>query len=407
MKRQLPLRKRVALAYGLIGLVLSLCFGVSTGFIVADYEVFMLEAMLEGQSRHFIEELERDPDAELPRSPAFSVYREAEAPEGLRNLPEGVFDLEDQKDMHVAAYGPPGQRVVLMIDIGRVERLEAYLPQLFLLILVGGVALSAWLGWILSGRTVAPVLGLADAVDALPVKPVQTRLADTVSRDEIGRLAGAIDRYQSRLADADASERAFFADASHELRTPIAVIQGAVEVMRDDPDASPAQRVRLDRMDRGLLELGSLLEALLLSGRGLPTQRDRIDLAASCRDILQRLDVPGLDAGQRILIEGQGPEGLQAPRRWVDSILSVVFHRLLVSSPGTRWSCRLDGDGLTLQPVDAVAGAAGDTVRSDLGIGLVFVERLCRSLGWQLEQRAGAQGLQVTLRTSPVALTHG
>lgn len=407
MKRQLPLRKRVALAYGLMGLVLSLCFGVATGFIVADYEVFMLEAMLEGQSRHFIEELERDPDAELPRSPAFSVYREAEAPEGLRDLPEGIFDLADQKDMHVAAYGPPGQRVVLMIDIGRVERLEAYLLQLFLLILAGGVAVSAWLGWVLSGRTVAPVLGLADAVDALPVKPVQTRLADTVSRDEIGRLAGAIDRYQSRLADADASERAFFADASHELRTPIAVIQGAVEVMRDDPEASASQRARLDRMDRGLLELGSLLEALLLSGRGLPAQRDRIDLAVCCREMLQRLDVPGLDAVQRIAIEGPGLEELQAPRRWVDSILLVLFQRLLVSSPRARWSCRLEGDGLRLQPVDAVAGLAGDTVRSDLGVGLVFVERLCRSLGWRLEQRATTQGLQVVLRIVPDALTRG
>lgn len=407
MTRQLPLRQRVALAYGLIGLVLSLCFGVATVFIVADYEVIMLEAMLEGQSRDFIEELARDPDAELPRSPAFSVYREAEAPEGLRNLPEGVFELEDQQDMHVAAYGPPGQRVVLMIDIGRIERLEDYLLQLFLLILAGGVAVSAWLGWILSGRTVAPVLSLADAVDALPVTPVQTRLADTVSRDEIGRLAGAIDRYQSRLADADAGERTFFADASHELRTPIAVIQGAVEVMRDDPEASASQRSRLDRMDRGLLELGSLLEALLLSGRGLPGQRDRIDLAACCQETLQRLDVPGLDARLRITIEGQGPEGLQAPRRWVDNILSVLFQRLLVSSPPTRWSCRLDDDGLRLQPADTVAQAAGDTVRSDLGIGLVFVERLCRTLGWQLEQRVTAQGLQVLLRVVPGAPTRG
>ena len=395
MKHQLPLRKRVALAYGLVGLVLSLCFGVATGFIVADYEVFMLEAMLEGQSRHFIAELERDPDAKLPRSPAFSVYREAEAPDGLRNLPEGVFDLEDQKDMHVAAYGPPGQRVVLMIDIGRVERLEEYLLQLFLLILAGGVVVSAWLGWVLSGRTVAPVLQLADAVDALPVTPVKTR------------LAGAMDRYQARLADAGASERAVFADASHELRTPIAVIQGAVEVMRDDPEAGSSQRARLDRMDRGLLELASLLEALLLSGRGLPAQRDRIDLAACCREMLQRLDVPGLDATQRIALEGQGPEELQAPRRWVDSILSVIFQRLLVSSPGTRWSCRLDGDGLRLQPMDAVAGLTGDAVRSDLGIGLVFVERLCRTLGWRLEQRTTAQGLQVELRTVPDALTHG
>ncbi len=398
MKRLLPLRQRVALAYGLVGLVLSLCFGVATGFIVADYEVFMLEAMLEGQSRHFIEELERNPDAELPRSPAFSVYREAEAPEGLRNLPEGVFDLEDQEDMHVAAYGPPGQRVVLMIDIGRVERLEEYLLQLFLLILAGGVVVSAWLGWVLSGRTVAPVLQLADAVDALPVKPVQTRLADTVSRDEIGRLAGAIDRYQSRLADADAGERAFFADASHELRTPIAVIQGAVEVMRDDAEASAAQRARLARMERGLAELGGLLEALLLSARGLPDQRDDIDLAGDCRRALQRLDVPGLDAPRRIQLQGEGPAGLSAPQRWVDGLLLVLFQRLLVTSPQTTWQGLLDADGLQLRPLPSDAGPAAGSARSDLGLGLMFVERLCRALGWGLELQDGEHGPQLRLR---------
>jgi signal transduction histidine kinase len=403
MKRQLPLRKRVALAYGLVGMVLSLCFGVATGFIVADYEVFMLEAMLEGQSRHFIEELERNPGAELPRSPAFSVYREAEAPEGLRNLPEGVFDLEERKDMHVAAYGPPGQRVVLMIDIGRVERLEEYLLQLFLLILAGGVAVSAWLGWVLSGRTVAPVLQLADAVDALPVTPVQTRLAETMSRDEIGRLAGAIDRYQARLANADASERAFFADASHELRTPIAVIQGAVEVMRDDTEASDAQRARLARMERGLAELGGLLEALLLSARGLPPKRDSIRLADDCRRALQRLDIPGLDAPRRIRLEGEGPLALVAPQRWVDGILLVLFQRLLVSSAQTEWLGQLDADGLLLQPAQATAATAAETGRSDLGLGLVFVERLCRALGWQLEQRSGPAGLQVRLRIPPGA----
>ncbi|TNJ35725.1 histidine kinase dimerization/phospho-acceptor domain-containing protein [Arenimonas terrae] len=403
MKRQLPLRKRVALAYGLVGMVLSLCFGVATGFIVADYEVFMLEAMLEGQSRHFIEELERNPDAELPRSPAFSVYREAEAPEGLRNLPEGVFDLEDQKDMHVAAYGPPGQRVVLMIDIGRVERLEEYLLQLFLLILAVGVVVSAWLGWVLSGRTVAPVLQLADAVDALPVTPVQTRLAETMSRDEIGRLAGAIDRYQARLADADASERAFFADASHELRTPIAVIQGAVEVMRDDTEASAAQRARLARMERGLAELGGLLEALLLSARGLPPQRDSIHLAEDCRRALQRLDIPGLDAPRRIRLEGEGPTALAAPQRWVDGILLVLFQRLLVSSAQTEWLGQLDADGLLLRPAQATAAGSGSGARSDLGLGLVFVERLCRALGWRLERGEGDAGLQVRLRIPPGA----
>src|SRR5690606_12183899 len=89
VKRGLPLRRRVALAYGLVGVALSLAFGVSTVFIVSDYEVLMLEALLEGHSRDYLEQLAQDPDVELPRTPGFSVYREAEAPPGLRGLPEG------------------------------------------------------------------------------------------------------------------------------------------------------------------------------------------------------------------------------------------------------------------------------------------------------------------------------
>lgn len=398
MKRGLPLRRRVALAYGLVGVALSLAFGVSTVFIVSDYEVLMLEALLEGHSRDYLEQLAQDPDVELPRTPGFSVYREAEAPPGLRGLPEGrVFELAGKEDLHVAAFGPEGGRVVLVMDIAPVERLEEYLRNLFLTILALGSIASAWLGWLLAGRTVSPVLRLADQVDALPVTPVRTQLEQEYSRDEIGRLAGAIDAYQARLLQADARDRAFFAEASHELRTPIAVIQGAVEVLKDDPGLSAEQRRRLARVERGLLELGGLLEALLLSARGLPAERDRLSLAEQCRLAIKRLDGAGLQAGERLRLAGRGPDGLSAPRRWLDAILDVLFQRVLGFAPGLAWDCVLDEGGLSLRP--ATGGEAGGPapLRSDLGVGLAFVERLCAALGWRLEQQAGEQGPSVRL----------
>lgn len=403
MKRHLPLRQRVALAYGLVGLFLSLCFALSATFVAEDYEHILIEAILEGQASDYLSALSQHPDRELPRSPGFSVYREQDAPPALRGLDPGVHEiaLDERDGLHAAAFGEGDRRLVMLMDVGQIEALEVYLVKLMVVVVLAGTAVSAWLGWHLAGRTVAPVLRLAETVDGLPVTPVQTRLADGFGDDEIGRLAGAIDHYQGRLSDADAKEREFFADASHELRTPIAVIQGAVEVMRDDTDASQAQRARLARMDRGLLELAGLLEALLLSGRGLPEHRDPVDLADACRSALQRLDVPGLDAPSRIVLEGDGPRDLVAPSRWVDGILSVLFQRLLAAWPGATWSGVLDADGLHLHPATATARSAGDPVRSDLGIGLVFVERLCRALGWQLEQRADEQGLQVRLRTTP------
>lgn len=397
MKRRLPLHRRVALAYGLVGLALSLAFGISTGFIVADYELLMVDALLEGQSHDYLEQLEKDPQAELPRTAGFSVYREAEAPPGLQGLPEGqVVELEDDEEKHAAAFGPAGGRVVLVLDIGRVERLEDYLIKLFLGILVFGTAAAAWLGWLLAGRTIAPVLSLADKVDALPVTPVVTDLADHFGHDEIGRLAGAIDAYQARLEQADAKGRAFFADASHELRTPIAVIQGAVEVLKDDPSLGDGPRLRLARVERGLVELGGLLEALLLSARGLPAQRDLIALDERCRQVLGRLAAAGL-ASERIRLSGEGPADLEVPQRWMDAILDVMFQRVLGYQPGRQWDCLLDAKGLRLRP--SAAGEDDDALsrRSDLGIGLAFVERLCAALGWRLEQAEGEHGPSIRL----------
>lgn len=407
MKRHLPLRQRVALAYGLIGLVLSLCFALAATFVAEDYEHILIEAMLEGQAREFQLALAEDPERTLPRSPGFSVYREQEAPPPLRGLGPGVHEiaLDERDGLHAVSVGEGDQRLVMLVAVGEIEALEDYLVKLMIVVVLAGAAVSAWLGWHLSGRTVAPVLRLAETVDGLPVTPVQTRLSEAYGHDEIGRLAGAIDRYQARLSDADAKERAFFADASHELRTPIAVIQGAVEVMRDDTEASQAQRARLARMDRGLVELGGLLEALLLSSRGLPEHRDPVDLAEACRRALQRLDVPGLDAASRIQLQGQGPQDLVAPMRWVDGMLAVLFQRLLVATPRIGWIGVLDAHGLCIRPADMSAAPAGEVVRSDLGIGLVFVERLCRSLGWRLEQRAGEHGPQVCLKVAP-PLTH-
>jgi signal transduction histidine kinase len=99
--------------------------------------------------------------------------------------------------------------------------------------MIVGVLLAGWLGWIFAGRALAPVGSLSHAVDALPVAPRPTQLHTMVGDDELGHLARAIDAYQARLVEADTRQLAFFADASHALRTPIAVVQGVAEVLLD------------------------------------------------------------------------------------------------------------------------------------------------------------------------------
>lgn len=395
MKSRIALRKRVTIAFGLLGLVLSLAFAFTVTRVAEDYEYILAEAVLHGQADDLMARLHKDPSTPLPRSPALSVYREAEAPAMFRGMQEGVHEssVPGYEDMHAAAFGPADRRLVFVVNMGRIEAMEHYLDRLMLIIVPGGTLLAAWLGWIFAGRTIAPVHRLADAVDALPLRAVRSRLAADQSEDEIGRLAAAIDRYQERLAVADENEKAFFADASHELRTPIAVIQGATEVLSEDPQLGDEQRKRLQRIERSLRELSDLLEALLLSARGLPKQVEVMDVSESCRNALNRLDQAGRSASARILLSGETSR-VQAPQRWVDCVLAVLFHRLLLSSATARWTCVTAADGLRIVPSSQASVDA-----PEVGISLSFIDRLCAAMGWTIV--ANGEGIAIRFGSRP------
>ena len=336
------------------------------------------------------------------------MYRENAAPREFRGLSPGIHepDLPGREGWHAGVYGPPGERLVLIVDIGVIETLEDYLDRLMLLIIFVGATLSAWLGWLFAGRTVAPVYRLADAVARLPTQPAPTQLELAFGRDAVGQLAGTIDAYQQRLVDAGEQERLFYANANHELRTPIAVIQGAVEVMRDDPDIGTDQRLRLARIDRGALELGLLLEAFMLSARGVGQARETIEFLQVAQQARDRIALANPDTATRLKFEG-GRLVLRVPPRVLECILAVLFHRLLNLAPASTWTIQFSAHGFQVKPQEWIARPSDVVRRSDLGLGLMFIERLCRDLGWHLEQQSDASDrLQIRV-TFPEERTHG
>lgn len=112
------------------------------------------------------------------------------------------------------------------------------------------------------------------------------------TRDEVGQLAVALDEMQRRLRRLDSARREFIANASHELRTPIASLGGFVELLDDDPGLDPEIRAefvrtmrrqveRLTKLSTDLLDL-SRLDADALSLRVEPV--DLGELAAEVAD---------------------------------------------------------------------------------------------------------------------------
>ncbi|MDD7929109.1 sensor histidine kinase [Microbacterium thalli] len=124
-------------------------------------------------------------------------------------------------------------------------------------------------GWLLAGWMLAPVGRIADVVRRVDAGTLQRRIALRGRRNELTELADAFDGMLDRIERAVEEEGRFAANASHELRTPHAVIRTIVEVARADPAGRDVDRV-LERVaatnERAIATTEALL-ALARAGR--------------------------------------------------------------------------------------------------------------------------------------------
>lgn len=129
-----------------------------------------------------------------------------------------------------------------------------------LLVVVGLVT------WRVVGRALAPVDAIRNEVEAISSKELHRRVPDPPGKDEIGRLATTMNSMLTRLEKARVRERRFVSDASHELRSPVAVIRQHAEVALSHPD-----RMTIEELAETVLEedirLQRIVEDLLLLTR--------------------------------------------------------------------------------------------------------------------------------------------
>lgn len=85
-------------------------------------------------------------------------------------------------------------------------------------------------GWLLAGKSLAPVDNMATRARELGATNLHERLPIANPNDELGRLASAFNDLLGRLEEAFEAQSRFAADASHELRTPVAVISGETQL---------------------------------------------------------------------------------------------------------------------------------------------------------------------------------
>ena len=130
---------------------------------------------------------------------------------------------------------------------------------------VGGVGialllLGTLLAWRLADRVIRPVTELTDTARAISETDLSARIP-AQGRDQVAQLAVTFNEMLDRLERAFSAQRRFVDDAGHELRTPITIVRGHLELLEDDPaDREASLALVVDELDR----MTRIVEDLLL-----------------------------------------------------------------------------------------------------------------------------------------------
>ncbi|WP_421657701.1 sensor histidine kinase [Leptothermofonsia sp. ETS-13] len=275
----------------------------------------------------------------------------------------------------------------------------------------GALILALLLAWLASGRVLQPLQTLATTVEAINESDL-TRRISVQGKDELARLAAQFNEMMNRVETAFITQREFVNDAGHELRTPITIIRGNLEVMEvlstEQRETLALVTDELDRMSRIVDDLIVLAK----SERPDFLQLETVELAPFMQDLFAKVKTL---APRNWYLEEVAQGQIRADRqRLTQAIMNLVQNATQHTQPTDSitlgsaiakgkvhfWVCdtgtgippadqkriferfarlthqrrRSEGAGLGLAIVKAIATAHGGTVtlRSQLGEGATF-----------------------------------
>jgi signal transduction histidine kinase len=229
------------------------------------------------------------------------------------------IDNDDFLAVAVAASTPEGR---LTVVVARVADMVAESTRIVTVLLAVGLPVLllvvAATTWKVVGRALAPVEAIRGEVDEISAVELHRRVPDPPGDDEVARLARTMNRMLGRLQRAHQRQRRFVADASHELRSPVASIRQHAEVALAHPGRTTTAELAATVLAEDL-RIQRLVEDLLLLARAdehaLPARRRQVDLDDLVFDEARRLrdgtglhiDVGAVSAGR---VDGDA-EGLR------------------------------------------------------------------------------------------------
>ncbi|OLL98131.1 periplasmic sensor signal transduction histidine kinase [Pseudonocardia sp. Ae706_Ps2] len=297
-------------------------------------------------------------------------------------------------------------------------------------LVAGGVPLLVLVAggftYLFAGRALRPVEDMRARVAGMGDKDLSQRVDEPVARDEVGRLARTMNQMLGRLESSQATQRRFVADASHELRSPLATVSTGLELLGSGMPESSADRATVDVLRGEASRLTGLVENLLFLARaderGIAPRREEVDLDEIADAERERPSAETAVAvrvtSEPVRVVGDRGQLVRVLRNLVDNAKRHASSMVAVSvrAEGGVAVIEVDDDGNGVPEADRArvferfvrldeARARGD---GGSGLGLAIVAELVAAHGGTVEATSspelGGARFRVTVPAAPAPL---
>lgn len=212
-------------------------------------------------------------------------------------------------------------------------------------------------GYFLARKSLAPVTDMAAQARGMGAARLSERLEVSNPRDELGTLALSFNELLDRLEKSFEQQRRFVADASHELRTPVAILQGETEVTLSRPDRTPEEyRETLSILRDESARLAHIIEDLFTLTRAdagqYPLKPRDLYLDELAADVLHRTRSLAIAKGVTLTSSIQPELPLHADEDLLRRMLLNLIDNAIKYAPAggmINMDCRLDGNSYVLR----------------------------------------------------------
>lgn len=297
--------------------------------------------------------------------------------------------------------------VLISTSMARVEEAAAVLQRLLPFIGLGLFLLSLLAAWRFSLWFTLPISRLSAAVQQMAAGHYDARVAVTDAGDELNTLAKEFNAMAGAVERTARAQREMLANVSHDLRTPLTLIKGYAETVRDISGDDKARRdeqmnIIVDEVDRLSGLVNSVMELNRMSSGMQKCSVTRFDLAQLCEETAACYDALCARNGWQLILQlPQQPLPVQADpallERALHNLLGNAMHhmgadgvfylRAILTTDGVRVEVEDHGPGIAAEDLpyifDRYYRSRSDAGQPGTGLGLSITQAIFQQHGFR------------------------